>query len=126
MKEWTINVFVDVTGYCEFTEEWEKDLPVKARAKMNWLVREMENIKDWTQTNYFRPLTGYSGIYEIRFFIGNKQYRPLGCYGPDPKSFTLLIGAEEKGDKLTPKNAPWTAIKRRKMVEDRRYTREYY
>ncbi len=38
-----------------------------------------------------------------------------------------MTGAKEIGDEFKPKSAPWTAVKRRKMVlEDRRYTREYH
>jgi len=43
------------------------------------------------------------------------QYRPLGCYGPERREFTLLIGAVEKGGKL-PRAALEAAVQRRKII----------
>lgn len=119
-------MFVDENNVSDFFE-WRKNLPTKARAKMDKLITYMETTKDWTNTKYFTPLTEYNGIGEIKFFIGNKQYRPLGCYGPEKGEFTLLIGAEEKGDRFKPINAPEKAVKRRKLVlkNGKRYTDEY-
>ena len=69
-----------------------------------------------TATPYFTPLTGYSGICEIKFIVQNIQYRPLGCYGPEKNEFTILIGAREEGDRFNPRNAPKIALIRRKEV----------
>jgi len=102
-------------------------MPAKARAKLRWIIGFMETRKDWGNTPYFSPLVGYAGIGEIKFKAQNKQYRPLGCYGPGIYEFTLLIGSEEKGDKFKPLSAPETAVKRRKLIlQDARYTDDYY
>jgi len=102
-------------------------MPPKAKARMDQIIKYMEVTKDWKNTRYIEPLKGYGRIYEIKFIVNNIQYRPLGCYGPGERSFTLLTGAMEKGDRFSPKNAPWIAVKRRQMVikDERRYTRGY-
>ena len=104
-------------------------MPAKARARMDRIIRHMEDTKDWTQTAYFRPLTGYNGICEIRFIVSNIQYRPLGCYGPGKGTFTLLIGAKEVGSEIRPRNAPDVATQRRELIladKDKRYIDDYY
>ena len=53
---------------------------------------------------------------EIRSDYGNVEYRPLGCNGPDPDQFTILIGAFKKGKVWTPADARKTALKRRKEL----------
>ncbi len=124
-KEWTFKVFVDQNGSSDFLI-WRKELSPKARQRMDQIINYMEFTKDWTQTAYFRPLTGYAGICEIRFIVSNTQYRPLGCRGPDPGMFTLLVGAKEQGDEFVPKGAPDLATRRRAMVlTDRRYIDDY-
>lgn len=126
MKQWTIKVFVNENGVSDFLK-WRSKLPVNARAKLDQILTKMEAIRDWTQTSYFTPLSNYEGIGEIKFYIGKKQYRPLGCYGPNDREFTMLIGAEEKGGAFKPVTAPDTAAKRRKLVKSdgERYTDEY-
>lgn len=126
MKEWNFRVFIDERGHCDFFE-WRKNMPPKARARMGQIISHMEIVKDWTNTPYYTPLTGYEGIGEIKFIVQNRQYRPLGCRGPNNRDFTLLVGAREKGDRFEPLSAPETAKKRREMVlKDARYTDEYY
>jgi hypothetical protein len=126
MKEWTIKVYVDEKGICDF-HEWRKQIPPKARARMRNILSFMEITKDWTRTPYFRPLTDYAGICEIRFIVQNIQYRPLGCYGPGEKEFTFLVGAKEVGRKFNPLSAPDTAIERRnKILKNARLSHGYY
>jgi len=125
MKEWTIKVFQDDNSYCDFLD-WREKMPVKAKARMDVIIEYLEVTKDWKNTPYIKQLKGYKGIHEIRFTVSNIQYRPLGCYGPDKKSFVFLIGAKEQGDEFNPRNAPWKAAKRKKRIfEERRYIREY-
>lgn len=124
MKIWTFKIFVnqnnDVDG-------WIRNLSTKARARLDAILRHMGITKDWTRTPYFSPLTGYRGIYEIKFIVQNTQYRPLGCYGLGKNEFTILIGAWEIGDRFEPLDAPEMALTRRQEVfEGRGYTVEYY
>ena len=122
MKEWIFKVFVE-NGVSDFYM-WRKRLPPKARLKLRWVIDNMETTADWTQTKYFRPLSG--GIGEIRFFISKRQFRPLGCRGPEEGEFTILIGAEEKDDELKPPGVIEIAKNRRDLVlEDGRYSDDY-
>ncbi len=123
MKQWIFKIYgYDVSD----VDGWLAGLSKKARAKLDTIIDYMEATRDWTRTPYFSPLTGYSGIYEIKFIVQSKQYRPLGCYGPGNNEFTILIGAWEKGDRFKPINAPIIAFKRRQDVIERKvYTHDY-
>jgi hypothetical protein len=59
--------------------------------------------KDLWKEPYFKWFSGNIG--EIRASFGNVEYRPLGCDGPEPDQFTVLIGAYKKGKIWTPANA---------------------
>ena len=125
MKERTFKIFGSENEDSD-VDRWRDGLPPAARARMDQIICYMEIQRDWTKTSYFRPLTAYKGICEIRFIVQNIQYRPLGCYGPGEKEFTILVGAEEKGDRFNPKSAPQLAVKRRKVIlENKGYTHEY-
>lgn len=125
MKEWHLKVFQDENKRSDF-RQWYVSLPPKVRARMHKILVFMETQKDWTKTPYFRPLTGYKGICEIRVTVSGQQYRPLGCYGPDPNTFTLLVGAKEVGSTFVPKSAPDIATQRRKLIlKDRRFADDY-
>jgi len=125
MKEWAFKKFGNEHGISD-VDDWREELPPKARARMDLIISHLEITENWRDIKYITPLAGYEGILEIKFTVQSKQYRPLGCYGPE-KTFIILIGAEEKGDRFIPQSAPETAVKRRKMVlEDKRYVHEYY
>ena len=85
-------------------------MPVKCRARMDRWVRYLEATepKRWTP-ELIKPLKWHDGIYELRIECLNVEYRPLGCFGPHEKQFTLLIGAIEKDSKFIPLQAPETA-----------------
>ena len=123
MKIRSFKIFVNQNNDVDI---WIKGLSVKARARLDAIIRHMEITKDWTRTPYFSPLTGYSGICEIKFIVQNKQYRPLGCYGPEENEYTILIGAYEIGNRFEPLNAPQMALARRlEILEGRGRTVEY-
>jgi hypothetical protein len=124
MKIWTFKKFIE-RGVSD-VDGWRKGLPPKARARMDVIISHLEITLDWRDIKYVTPLSGYEGILEIKFIVQNRQYRPLGCYGPK-RSFIMLIGAEEKGGKFEPLSAPETAVKRRKLVlKDERHIDDYY
>jgi len=56
-------------------------------------------------------------IYEIRFKANNVQQRPLGYFGPDSETFTVVLWATHKGRQWTPKDfcriasERWASIK---------------
>jgi hypothetical protein len=69
--------------------------------------------------------TGCVGLIEIRFEVGNVQYRPLGYYSGEME-FTILFFAEERDGKFDPPNACETAKERKVLIEnDRERAREF-
>ena len=70
--------------------------------------------KDLWKVPHFKWFSG--GIGEVRSDYGNVEYRPLGCNGPQPDQFTIVIGAYKKGTVWTPQEARKTALKRRKEL----------
>ncbi len=96
-----------------------------ANAGKTTIVKYLETQRFFPK-NYFSNYIGYADIYELKWIHNNIQYRPLGCFGPGDKEFTLLIGAKEKGDRLEPIRAPEIAVRRRKLIhQDRRYIDDF-
>jgi hypothetical protein len=126
MKQWTFKVFIKSNGQDAF-EEWisaqDVDMEERIRARLDM----MSITKIWSRP-YFDILHGYKHIHEIIIKGRDKQYRPLGCFGPGPQVFTLLVGASKKGAVWNPPNAKETAEKRHKLVfedRNRRWIGEY-
>ena len=112
-------VFMEVVSWGDkgFLAEWCKDeLDVEAQAEFDNLLITLaaEPRVSWSMPD-FKPLGG--GICELRFKVSGKAYRPLGCDGPGPNQFTILIGAYKKMKKWTPQDARQTAMKRRKEIK---------
>jgi hypothetical protein len=112
-SEWTFRDFLD-RRQVNVVREWLHTLPSTAQAKIDSILMLLRVMKTWPP-QYVSTLRGYEGIYEIRAGSHGVQYRPLGCYGPDRKEFTILIGAVEKGGKLS-KSECQTAVERRKII----------
>jgi hypothetical protein len=126
MKEWTFKIYVTNDGYSD-VRVWLDNFSNKAKARMFKIVTHLEITKDWTRTGYYTPLTGYKGLGEIKFIVDDMQYRPLGCFGPEEKTFTILIGSKEQGDKFNPRGAPDIALQRKKMLFNKEgHTNELY
>lgn len=124
MKIWSFKVFVGLDGRDTF-EEWVTSLNADAQERIKAMIRRLSVTKIWGRP-FFDIIHGHKGIHEIRVKAKNIQYRPLDCFGPDPQTFTLLIGASKKERVWSPKNAIKTAGKRRKLIyNDRRYLGEY-
>jgi hypothetical protein len=113
IREWTIRDYLDARGK-NVVHEWIISLPFAAQAKIDSILLILQARKVWPP-QYVSALRGYDQIQEIRVVSGGVQYRPLGCYGPERRDFTLLIGSIEKGDKL-PKGDCQTAVERRKAI----------
>ncbi len=122
-KNWTFKVFISSRGEDVF-KKWLNTLSVKARAKIKTRIKYLEIEKTWKK-QYFKKLSGYTDLYEIRIVFNNIQYRPIGCYGPKDGEFTILIGAIKKGRKFKPKDALNTANERRNLIDKEEYTNEY-
>jgi hypothetical protein len=94
--------------------EWTLGLPKKAQAKIDVFVINLQAFEVFP-AQYVSAYRGYSGIYELIIKSGGVQYRPLGCYGPGNREFTVLIGAIEKGGKI-PKGILNSAVARKESV----------
>jgi hypothetical protein len=93
--------------------EWTFRLPQQAQAKIDMIILTLQGWAVWPPA--YVSDCGVEDILEIRVKSGNVQYRPLGCYGPNRRVFTIVIGAIEKGGKL-PAGAGASAIERRRRV----------
>lgn len=125
MKLWSFKVFVKLNGRDTF-EDWIVAQGADAEEKIRAMIRRLSVTRRWGRP-FFDSLHGHEGIHEIIVKGKDKQYRPLGCFGPGPQTFTILIGASKKGRIWNPSNAKKTAEKRRKLVfySDRECLNEY-
>jgi hypothetical protein len=112
MKQWQI------MDYCSeadnnLIEEWYHDLSMDAQAAFDWVTQELSGTADWRGRSDFKALRGkHSGFAEIIFRVENVQYRPVGCFGPSRRQFTLLVGCYKKQKVYNPPDAFDRAIKR--------------
>jgi hypothetical protein len=122
---WKFKVFISINGVCDF-EKWLKEQIPEDRAKIDIFIDRLLVTESWSK-KHVRPLTSYSKINELVIKGKKIQLRPLGCFGPKRKEFTILLGAEERGDHFVPKDAPVRAERRQKLVvtDGERYTKDY-
>ena len=66
-------------------------------------------------------------LIELIIKVGNVQYRPIGWYGPEDRTVTLLLGAIERGNDFEPRNACEQAVNRKRLIlaDRRKYTVEH-
>jgi hypothetical protein len=88
-------------GERDLIEKWlGSDVPIGERKA----VREYEPQFKWLRG-------AHEGIGEVRIHPRGKEYRFLGCLGPEPDQFTLLIGSTKKSNKeWIPANARDSAV----------------
>ena len=116
---WTFYSFLD-RGSCVI-HQWMENAGVKKKAivKIERRFSYLSFQQTWDPP-LAKKLKGYDDIYEIRIRYESIQFRPLGCFGPSPKAFTLLIGAVEKDHNFIPRNAPEIAVQRRELIYSNR------
>lgn len=95
MSEWTFRDYLDKDGGNPI-RDWIDVQPKKARAKIDAWILILSGISVWPP-QYVSALKGCKNIFELRIIQNGVQYRPLGCYGPGTREFTLLLGVVEKG-----------------------------
>src|SRR5579859_6039420 len=89
----------------------------RAKVKINTRIQYLEALENWDwPPHMIARLACYDEIYELRVVHKNIQYRPLGCYGPGQREFTLLVGAREENDDFRPREAPRIAKERRNII----------
>ena len=123
MAVWTFFDFLDMNDKSVIAK-WMESLPVGAQAKIDARLLQMRGIEIWLP-KWTKFLVGHDKIIELRIPYNKVQYRPLGCYGPGQKEFTLLVGAIEKGWKIPKPVMKLADIHRKLIYEDRRYIREH-
>jgi len=112
-ESWTFYNYMDADGDNAIIA-WLHELPIKAQAKIDGRLLVMLGMRLWPD-GWISSLEGYDDIYEIRITCANIQYRPLGCYGPAQREFTLLVGAIEKGGRI-PRGTLQSALTRRQII----------
>jgi hypothetical protein len=121
-EEWAFKNFLDREGR-NLIKAWldSRDVRVKAKAKLNARIRHLSisDHSEWPRP-WFQKLEGYEGVFEIKMIQQNIQYRPLGFFGPGQRQFTLVLGAIEVGNRITPPDAFRTAERRMKDVQENR------
>jgi hypothetical protein len=129
MGEWNLRDYLRPSGsdgetiFVNEILEWTLKQPKKAQAKIDIIILSLQAWNVWPP-HYVSALTGCPGILELRIKSFGVEYRPLGCYGPRPRDFTLLIGAIEKGGKL-PSGTCQAATERKNLVLRGWPTREH-
>jgi len=114
-----IRDFLDDRGTNPITE-WLKQQSTKFQAKFEARLVWMSTASLPWAGQYVTKLQDVGDVFEIRIKHAGQQYRPLGCWGPGPGQFTLLLGAKEKNNRFVPPEAVETAKVRAKSLLDGR------
>lgn len=102
-------------------EDWYEGLPTDAQADFDWVIQELAGTEDWRDSGRTKPLHGKQrGFVEILFKTSKVQYRPVGCYGPNRREFSLLVGCSKKQRVYTPPDAFDLAVKRWGLLQQGR------
>lgn len=109
----------DYQGRDTFQRWLEKEIDIGQRKGVEAAIRTTLRFlrfarKDLWKEPHFKWFSG--GVGEVRSDYGNVEYRPLGCNGPGPDQFTIMIGAYKKQKVWTPHDARRTAVKLRKEL----------
>jgi len=121
---WLFKNFVNNRGDNEI-RQWIDSLAKAVRFKIDARVRYLQSVRQ-LKYPYVEKWVGEDDIYEMRVVFSGVQYRPLGCYGPERREFTLLVGAIEKGGQLEPRDAVKIAKARIKLIKDGSHTCEHF
>jgi hypothetical protein len=131
MNLWTLRSYQPLGG-TSVTQDWYGAVGYDIWAVFAW---QMDYLCGQPIENWSRPWAavlkggkrkgkkGCAGLIEIRFEVGNVQYRPLGFFSGEME-FTFLFFANEVGDEFDPKTACEIAKARKADIEkDRRLSR---
>lgn len=123
-KQWTFKVAI--VSRRDEVLTWINTQQVKVRAKIKERIDDLEiaPIGDWVRP-YIDKIHGYDKLREIRIKFNSNEYRLIGCFGPERREFTFLIGAVERDGKFTPRSALDIADRRSKDINKEGYTNDY-
>jgi hypothetical protein len=124
---WTFRSFISGGDRC-VVQAWYDDQEPEVKAEFDTALERLRVLPperwDWPYVGKLRKEC--SGLIEIRFKVNNVQHRPLGCTGPLRLEFTILFFATERGNKIHPRSACATALRRKTLVlGHREYSREW-
>jgi hypothetical protein len=122
MAVWVVLCFHNERGRDLFCQAYA-DQPTRARAKFRAILDVLRHqpVEGWSRENGFDLLTGkkyrrYHGLGKLRINTPDAAHRPLGFFGPRPRSFTLLVWATERDGEFDPPNVLETALLRMQRV----------
>ncbi len=98
--------------------EWMDSIGVRPKAKINAILKNLSETPqtEWHRSRAAEKLKGQGDLWEIKAFASDIQWRPIGFFGPDRGTFTLLVGAIEKDRRLLPPTVLATAQARKASV----------
>lgn len=133
MNLWKIKGFVNERGV-NIVKEWcdaqSSDVWAAFVAHLSYLSGQMPNkwVRHWVGTlsgGKKSRKTGCAGLIELRFDVGNVEYRPIGYYS-GKMEFTILFFATERDGDFDPRNACETAKERKALIDaNRERAREF-
>ena len=114
---WTFRCYVGSSGR-DMIAVWYRRQPAAVQAAFDTLLEYLVQRErhEWVRPEFDQLGGRYRDLGELRFKVGNVQYRPLGFFGPARGEFTILAGASKKGSVYDPRDALETARKRRLEV----------
>lgn len=119
-KFWKFSDYCSEAG-TNLIQAWYDDQPVEAQADFDVTLNNLAGLRDWRGLNEFKLLKGkHQKLGEIRFKTLNVQYRPVGCFGPGQREFTILVGCIKKQNVYQPPDAFDLALKRRSLLRQGR------
>lgn len=118
MIRWQFRDYVQPGGKNK-VRKWCESLSTKEQAKLDMVLMTLSREQQWREP-HFKKLSGYAGMSEIRWNGSqNRQLRLIGCFGPAPDQYTLLLGCSHKGTQYTPTNAIESANKAFRDLQQR-------
>ena len=113
---WTFRTYVSPTGRSDV----QADIDRLSASCSEHFRRRLDYLAITEKLDWKRPeaakLVGLNEIYEIRFKADGVQVRPLGCFGPQDRTFTILVWAIKKQSDYRPREALSTSSRRRKEL----------
>lgn len=87
--------------YKDYFEEFFVKQPQKIKDKITKIIEIIENL-EIIPANYLKPITGVSGLYEIRVNLASNTFRIFCVF--DSGRVVVLLSAFQKKDQKTPQN----------------------
>ncbi len=122
MTIWTILDFIEPGGKCPFFE-WQSGLPLDAQAHIDARLLQMVGLQQWPE-KWISKYKTTKRIYELRIPFNKIQYGPLGVYAPS-RTFILVEGAIERGDKIPTSALARAERRQRLLAKEPHHVREH-